>query len=214
MRLLLLTLLVCAGPAWGRLCDSGTFRSSERELCSPCTICSAGDVQLFPCQPFQDTLCEPARRVPPAPVTSEEAHRSRLAEERVRADLARARDALHVERTRLETLVFEWQTTVLVVSVLVTLALVLSFVAVLCRRSRAVVRKGVEDYSHLILNREDEHRDSNDQSSLAYADFDKIKIGRRPFDSPYSDLSSPRTASSRATTTCAASVNVLPQNKL
>ena len=36
----------------------------------------------------------------------------------------------------------------------------------------------MEDYSHLLLNREDEHRDGNDQGSLAFADFNAIKIGR------------------------------------
>ncbi|XP_037087146.1 uncharacterized protein LOC119107712 [Pollicipes pollicipes] len=211
----LLALLLCAGPAWARDCETGWYRAAEGEPCAPCSVCAADQRQLLACRPFADTLCEGARNVPPPPVTAEEAHRNRLAEERVRADLQRATQELNVQRTRLETLVYEWQTAVFVVSILVTFALVFSFLALVLRRTRTVVRKGVEDYSHLILNREDEHRDGNDQSSLAYADFDTIKIGRRPFDSPYTDLSAPRSSSAtRASATCATNFNHLPRHQV
>lgn len=142
MRALLLSLL-CVGPAWGRLCQDNTFWSNEQDRCLPCTVCAPGDQQLLSCQPFQDTICQPSpRRVPPPPPTEEEVHRARLEEERARATQARAVETLQVERTRLETLVYEWQTTVFVVSILVTFALVFSFLAVLLRRTRTAIRKG------------------------------------------------------------------------
>ena len=137
---LVLAVILCAAPAWARICEPGTFWSSGSENCLPCSECGAGAAPLLACQPFQDTVCEEPS--PPAPISAEQAHRSRLTEERLRSQLEHAGESLQAERTRLETLVVEWQTTVFVVSILVTFALIFSFLVVVLRRTGGAVKKG------------------------------------------------------------------------
>lgn len=160
-------------------CPIATFRKPSGE-CQVCTACEGGR-EAAPCQAFQDTIC-----IADDIVNPRSAHERRVFEERFRLDVQRARKYLSVEMTRMESLVYEWQMSVFVISIIITCALLLSCCSLAICRTRTVVRKGMEDYNHL-LNRGPHGgvMDRLDQGTLAYANFEHTKIGPCADDSPY-----------------------------